>query len=289
MREQRLDDLGRRRVDRTRRLEGVAGRRSRAADRREEPLHLRDQARLRLEGGDPLDVARGLDERVVRDRGQRRVAAPAGDAQDEGRAQLLGRGAEVVRAPGDLDAVAGALVDGVLAAHGLGVLAAEPGEPEVGVVAHLLVGGGGEDQVAARLEPLARERGDRDRARRHLALHVQRPASPHLPVANLARPGVDGPLGRIGQDRVRVREEQQPRPVAAPTDPRHEVRPLRHARVQLALDAERLQVAAQQIGRRGLVPGRVDRVEADQLLEEGRDLLAQRARSHYSRQPTVSR
>ena len=40
---------------------------------------------------------------------------------------------------------------------------------------------------------------------------------------------------RIGEDDVRVAEEQHRRPVAAARDPRHQARPLGHARVQLAV------------------------------------------------------
>ena len=68
---------------------------------------------------------------------------------------------------------------------------------------------------------------------------------------------------------------EQARPVAATTDSRHQVRPLGDTRVELALDTERLEVRAQQLGRRGLVPGRVDRVQPDQRLEELDGLVAQ--------------
>ena len=83
--------------------------------------------------------------------------------------------------------------------------------------------------------------------------------------------------------------KQEPRPVAASRDARDEARPLGHARVELALDAERLQVVAQQLGRDRLVAGRIDGVQADQLLEELDDLVAQGLRRHYVRRPIVSR
>ena len=54
------------------------------------------------------------------------------------------------------------------------------------------------------------------------------------------------------------------RPVAA-RQPRDEVRPLRHAREELGLDAVRREVVAEQLGRARLVAGRVDRVQPDQL------------------------
>ena len=61
-----------------------------------------------------------------------------------------------------------------------------------------------------------------------------------------------------------------------PGDPGHEVRALGHLRDQLALDAVRLEVVAQELRRRRLVAGRVRRVDADQPLEEVGDLVAQR-------------
>ena len=216
------------------------------------------------------------------------TAAPV-DTQDERRAHLLGGRAEVEGPAADDHAVACALVDGVLGPDRLGVLAAEPGEPEVRVGADLLVGRGREDQVAARTEPLAGERRNRDRTRRHLAFHVERAAAPDVTVAELARPWVHGPLGRVGEHRVRVRQEEEPRPAAASGDARDEARPLRHARVELALDPERLQVVAQQLGGDRLVAGRIDGVEADQLLEELHDLVAQGLRRHYVRRPIVNR
>src|SRR5207247_710120 len=78
-----------------------------------------------------------------------------------------------------------------------------------------------------------------------------------------------------------VREEGQPRAVTRARDPGDEVRTFGHLGVQLAGDAVRLEVPAQVLGRAGLVPGRVDRVEADQLREERRHLVTQRdGRAH---------
>jgi hypothetical protein len=69
-----------------------------------------------------------------------------------------------------------------------------------------------------------------------------------------------------------VRGEER-RAVAA-RDARDEVRALGHLRDQLALDAVRLEVVAQQLGRARLVARRVRRVDADQALEEVGDLVA---------------
>src|SRR5204863_9115784 len=90
-----------------------------------------------------------------------------------------------------------------------------------------------------------------------------------------ARPWIHGPLGGIREHGVRVREEQQARALSPARDPRDEVRPPGLARVQLAFDSERLQVVAEELGRERLVPGRVDRVQPDPLLEELDRLVAE--------------
>jgi hypothetical protein len=73
-----------------------------------------------------------------------------------------------------------------------------------------------------------------------------------------------------------MREEREPRPRAVPRNPRDEVRPVRDFGVELDLDPVVLEVVAQKLRRQGLVSGRVDRVEADQLPEEVGRLLTQR-------------
>src|SRR4051812_13744647 len=155
------------------------------------------------------------------------------------------------------------------------MLPAEPRQADLGG-ADLLVGGSHEDQVAARLEALPRKGSDRDRARRDLPLHVKRAAAPDLALAQLARPRIDLPLGGIGDDRVRVREQQEGRAVATARDARDEVRPLRHLRVQLALDPALGEVVAQELCGLSLVARRIDGVETDQLLEEPDNLVPER-------------
>ena len=73
----------------------------------------------------------------------------------EGRGQLLCGRDDVVDAAAELEPVAAALVDGVVAAHCIRVRLAEPGETEP--VAHLLVGRRREDQIARGLEAFARQ------------------------------------------------------------------------------------------------------------------------------------
>ena len=64
------------------------------------------------------------------------------------------------------------------------MLVAEPGQAEP--LAHLLVGNRCEHEVARGAKALARERRQRDRARRDLALHVESAATPDLAVPELA-------------------------------------------------------------------------------------------------------
>jgi len=154
----------------------------------------------------------------------------------------------------------------------------EPLEPEARP--DLLVGCRDEDQVAFRLEPVACKRGDRDRARGHLPLHVERATTPDLTLTDLARPRVRLPFRRVRTHRVRMGQKGQPRPVAGPRNPGDEVRAFRRFRIELTRDAVRLEVLAQHLCGPDLVAGRVDGVEPDQLLEEVGDLVAERNRRH---------
>ena len=86
--------------------ERTGGRRHAVRYRREKPFRLGGQLRLGRELAEPLDQARRLDQRVVGDPRHRPVAAATADVQDEGRAALLGRRAQVEHATADLDAVA---------------------------------------------------------------------------------------------------------------------------------------------------------------------------------------
>ena len=155
-REQRLDHVREHRRGLTRTNERVGGgARLLAGDRLDEGLHLGDQVTLGSVGAELLDQRRRLDERVVRDVRHRRVAAAAVDAQTERRTHLLRGRTRVERLSAEFDPVPGALVDAVVRAHGVGMRLAQPLGAEAG--ADLLVGCRGEDQVARRLESLARQ------------------------------------------------------------------------------------------------------------------------------------
>ena len=149
----------------------------------------------------------------------------------------------------------------------------EPAQPEPG--ADLLVRDDEEDEIARRNEILARERGERDRARCDLVLHVERAAAPDLTVDQIARPRVAIPLGGVGEHRVRVGEEGERRTVAT-LDPGHEIRTVRLSREELAFDAVLREVVAEQLGGARLVSGRVDGVDSEERLQERCDLVPSR-------------
>ena len=202
---------------------------------------------------------RRLDERVVGDPGHRGVAAAAVHGQPERRAHLLGGRAEVEHAPAELEPVAGALVERVLAANGVRDARGRA--------------------TAGRSPRRPPRRRSRRRSGRRVGSKPSR-ASDAIATALAAtcpfmssapRPqtwssrsspdhGIDLPLGGVGEHRVRVGEQQQPRTGSA-RDPRDEVRPVGNLGEQLAPHAVVLEVRAQELGRARLVPGRVDRVE----------------------------
>ena len=149
----------------------------------------------------------------------------------------------------------------------------EPGHAEQ-VLADLLVGGEREQQVAGRPYALPGERGEGHGRRRDVALHVERPTTPDLAVDEVARPRVAFPLVWVGEDSVRVRHQEQARPVAT-GQARDEVGAIRRPREELARNAVPGEVVAEQLRGPRLVAGRVDRVEPDELLQELGDLLAE--------------
>ena len=109
-----------------------------------------------------------------------------------------------------------------------------------------------------------------------LALHVERAAAPDAR-RRAARPTTGRPATRpASASTVSVCESSS----RLGPSPRPGIRATRFARsgvraYELALDAVPGEVVAQQLGRLRLVPGRIDRVEPDQLLQELRDLVAE--------------
>ncbi len=148
-------------------------------------------------------------------------------------------------------------------------------------MADLLVRGGCEDHVPFGLESLPGERRECHRGRCHLTFHVERATPPDLASAKLAGPWADRPLRWIGEHGVRMGEKEEARSLGvSAADPRDEVRPLGNPRMEPALDPERLEPGAKELGRPGLVSGRIDGVDANEVLEQLRHLVAQGDRSH---------
>ena len=83
------------------------------------------------------------------------TAAPMNE-EAKRRRRLLRRGARIKHPAAKLQPVARSFVHRVFATDRIRVLLAQPAEALVLVVAHLLVGGRGEDEVAGRPEALAR-------------------------------------------------------------------------------------------------------------------------------------
>ncbi len=223
-----------------------------------------------------------LGQRVVADPRQRSVARAAVGGQREAEDALLGDADRVDAPAAVLERRARALVDDQVGAHLVGMLGAEPLR-SVGR-ARLLVGGDHELQLAS-LRPPTRlgERARRRHLRSNLALHVERSAPPDATVAQLARPGVDLPLGRVGQHGVDVAEQAQRRPVGSSGRPqsRYEVRPARDGGQQLDLESGALEQPAQVLLALLLGPRRIDRVEPDQPLQQLRRLPLQLPRVRH--------
>ena len=254
------------------RVERLLERRGLSEQRLEQTLRLGDELLRRVVRAEGLEVARRLDERVVRDPGHRRVAAPAVDADGERRRHLLGGRAEVDGVATEEEPLAGALVDRVVAAGGIGMLATQPDEPVAVVAADLLVRGRDERRSPAGSNPSRASDANATALAATWSFMSSAPRPQTSPSTRSPDHGSRVPFGGISEDGVRVAEERQRRPVAT-LDPRDEVRPLGDARVELGLDPVLRQVVAEEVRRLRLVPRRIDRVEPEERLQERGDLV----------------
>jgi hypothetical protein len=183
-----------------------------AAHRVGELHRLRGRVDRRL-GAQALEQRCQLEKGVVAERRHRRVSGAALGSDQETEDALLAHAQGVEALPLDLERDAAALVQHVVAAHGVRVLPAEPLSACLG--AHLLVGRRDDQQVAGGgPPPLAAERGGRGHLGGDLVLHVLRSPPPDLAVDHVAGPGVEAPLRRLRGDRVDVTQEAQ-RPAGA--------------------------------------------------------------------------
>ena len=155
------------------------------------------------------------------------------------------------------------------------------GQPRRPVGAALLVGLGEQDQVAGARGRLARDPHRGDRERREPALEVHRAAAVQEAVLDEPAERVDGPQRALDPDDVRVAGEQQRLLRRRPRrrQPRDQVRLAgRGRRHDLDAEAERLQPRPQVLGDHRLVPGRVGRVDPDEVPRQGHHLAVLGAR-----------
>ena len=237
---------------------------------------------LGLVAAETVDERGQAQHRVRAQGGIRRVArlAQCGNAHRE-RRLLADADADGDPAVGELVAHAGAFVDRVLAGD-VGPLAHEPWQPHL-LVAVLLVRLADEHDVASRSEVGAGQRGEGDRPRRGLVLHVGGAAAPDEAVlVQMAGERRMLPVLRLGRNDVGVPEKAERRPVAGAGDPRDQIGAVGIPGNDLRVDAHGLEVPGDLERRRRLAPRRVRRVDADQGTKEGGHLLAQSGVVHLA-------
>ena len=145
----------------------------------------------------------------------------------------------------------------------VGVLLGE--EPGAEVAAGLLVAEHGQDHVAARLQLAAGRAQERVEEHRDAGLHVERPASPDGAFDQVGREGGMRPTLPRRRDHVDVPVQQQRRRLARARQACDEVRARLVPRDELRVDSRVRQQPLHVGDALALVPGRVGRVEADQV------------------------
>ena len=140
-------------------------------------------------------------------------------------------------------------------------------EPRTEVTAVLLVGEDAEDEIAGWADAFLSCAQEGRHEHCHASLHVERAAAPDLafdesPLERGLRPLLPG-----GRDHVDVSLEEERRRTPLALESRDQVRPRGIPRVGLRLDAGALELLAEEADAGGLVPRRIGRVEAEQLLQ----------------------
>ncbi len=180
------------------------------------------------------------------------------------------------------------LADRVLhALEQLGMFVREEAGAEVAAV--LLVAEDGENDVATWLDLGARGAQERVDHHRDAALHVERAAAPEPAVHQLASERRMRPLLARGRDDVDVPVQEERRRLARAAHARDEIRPRVVLRDDARLDAGFLEQAPHVCDARALVPGRIRRVEADEIAEKVDDVhyIASSARTRRSTSAAV--
>ncbi len=252
------------------------------AETGEEHARTRGHVPARSPGGHRVEQRRELEQGIVGAHRHRGVAGHAIGGQREAKHALLSDRHGVAALGAHRQHLAAALVEQEVAAHELGALRAYP----LGTrAALLLVGHRDQQEIPARRAPaLAGQRADGHRLGRRLALHVERPAAPHAAFGERPRPRVVAPSLRLGEDGVHVREQPEHGTLRAAAQAGDQVGPGRIVAHHRHLQARGAQMARQQFLSGPLVAGRVDRVDAQQALQQlGRLLCARRGHRLYSR------
>jgi hypothetical protein len=138
--------------------------------------------------------------------------------------------------------------------------------------ARLLVGHGGEDDVAVQGRALALQQHQRHQAHRHHVLHVDGAAAPDVAALLHGGEGRVLPVVVVGGDHVQVPAQQQRRLAPAPLQARDHAGPPRRALQDLRRDPLAGQGRRHQLGGGALVAGRVAGVDPQQVLQAGQGL-----------------
>ena len=209
-------------------------------------------------------------------RGERKVAQPAdpvGGLVDGIVAELGHRGMRRPAAGRHADPERALVREDHLVGAGLGnhqqrrlAEGAEAGEMEGSFAARLLAGGDDEGD-AARQAPLA-DREDGIDESGDPGLHVGAAAAVQPAVRNLSGEGIDRPGRGPERDDVDMAGEGERRRIAATRQAGDEARPVRGEGVNLAGQASALEQAGEEADRAGLVAGRIDARQADEVAGE---------------------
>ncbi len=135
--------------------------------------------------------------------------------------------------------------------------------------AGLLVGHGGEDDVATQARLGSREEGQHARAHRHHVLHIDGPATPDAAVGHVGRKRRPGPRRFVRLDDVEMRVQKKRRKLTSARVARDETRATRFGFDDFRLDARAAQKLRDALGRGALVPRRVHGGNADEIAQEG--------------------
>jgi hypothetical protein len=185
---------------------------------------------------------------------------------------LLGDLDGVERPPEHVEREGADLAEHVFCTYQIGVIVDE--EQAAVLAAGLLVGHGGEDDVARQLLAAPGDEGQDTGAHRRHVLHVDRAAAPKVAVVDFAGERAVLPPRRVGLDHVDVRVQEQRRLLPGAGDARDHARAALLARDERRLDLGRAEEIGERLGGGLLVAvvvaagAAVDGGDADDLRKE---------------------